>query len=98
MFRRKVTHLACRKLFQRWVMFRRRVFTHHHVGVSRLDSVFGLQFVLPNGLESDCRLNTGSELPYGNVMFRRNITYLGNLRRRIFIHGYVGDSRLAPVF
>ncbi|MDR0335897.1 MAG: hypothetical protein LBI18_02295 [Planctomycetaceae bacterium] len=32
----------------------------HHVGVSRLDSVFGLQFVLPNGLESDCQPNKGA--------------------------------------
>ncbi|MDR0338484.1 MAG: hypothetical protein LBI18_15540 [Planctomycetaceae bacterium] len=32
----------------------------HHVGDSRLAPVFGRQFVLPNGLESDCRLNTSS--------------------------------------
>ncbi|MDR0335887.1 MAG: hypothetical protein LBI18_02240 [Planctomycetaceae bacterium] len=57
-------------------MFRRRVFTHHHVGDSRLAPAFGWQFVLPNGLESDCQLNTRSELPCGNVMFRRNITHL----------------------
>ncbi|MDR0336147.1 MAG: hypothetical protein LBI18_03555 [Planctomycetaceae bacterium] len=41
-------------------MFRRRVFTHHHVGDSRLASVFGRQFVLPSGLESDCQPNTHS--------------------------------------
>jgi hypothetical protein len=46
------------------------------VGDSRLALVFGWQFVLLNGLESDCHPKTGSELPYGNVMFRRNITYL----------------------
>ncbi|MDR0337101.1 MAG: hypothetical protein LBI18_08425 [Planctomycetaceae bacterium] len=33
------------------------------VGDSRLAPVFGWQF----GLESDCQLNTGSELPCGNA-------------------------------
>ncbi|MDR0338185.1 MAG: hypothetical protein LBI18_13965 [Planctomycetaceae bacterium] len=46
------------------------------VGDSRLELVFGWQFVLPSDLESDCRPETGSELPCGNVMFRRNITHL----------------------
>ncbi|MDR0335856.1 MAG: hypothetical protein LBI18_02080 [Planctomycetaceae bacterium] len=41
-------------------MFRRRVFTHHHVGDSRLAPAFGWQFVLPSCLESDCQLNTGT--------------------------------------
>jgi hypothetical protein len=43
--------------------------------------VCGQQFVLPNGLESNCHPKTEAELPYGNVMFRRNSTYLvvGNL-------------------
>ncbi|MDR0336777.1 MAG: hypothetical protein LBI18_06765 [Planctomycetaceae bacterium] len=36
-------------------MFRRRVFTHHHVGDSRLAPVYGRQFVLPSCLESDCQ-------------------------------------------
>jgi hypothetical protein len=53
-------------------MFRRRVFTHHHVGDSRLDPVYGWQFVLPNGLESNCQLNTGSELPCGNATVDEN--------------------------
>ncbi|MDR0336126.1 MAG: hypothetical protein LBI18_03450 [Planctomycetaceae bacterium] len=53
----------------------------HHVGVSRPASVFGLQFVLPNGLESDCQPTTEA------VMFRRNITHQID----------VGDSRLDPV-
>ncbi|MDR0337022.1 MAG: hypothetical protein LBI18_08025 [Planctomycetaceae bacterium] len=53
-------------------MFRRRVFTHHHVGVSRLDPVFGRQFVLPNGLKSNCRPTTGSELPNGNATVDEN--------------------------
>ncbi|MDR0336022.1 MAG: hypothetical protein LBI18_02930 [Planctomycetaceae bacterium] len=32
----------------------------HHVGDSRLDPIFGWQFVLPNGLESDCQPNIGA--------------------------------------
>ncbi|MDR0338436.1 MAG: hypothetical protein LBI18_15285 [Planctomycetaceae bacterium] len=32
----------------------------HHVGASRLAPVFGQQFVLPNGLESNCQPVTGS--------------------------------------
>ncbi|MDR0337634.1 MAG: hypothetical protein LBI18_11145 [Planctomycetaceae bacterium] len=60
-------------------MFRRRAFTHHHVGDSRLDPVYGRQFVLPNGLESDCRLNTGSELPCGNATVDENPSAKGCL-------------------
>ncbi|MDR0336774.1 MAG: hypothetical protein LBI18_06750 [Planctomycetaceae bacterium] len=41
-------------------MFRRRAFTHHHVSDSRLASVFGRQFVLPSGLESNCQPTTGT--------------------------------------
>ncbi|MDR0335473.1 MAG: hypothetical protein LBI18_00100 [Planctomycetaceae bacterium] len=53
-------------------MFRRRVFTHHHVGASRLDPVFGKQFVLPSGLESDCQPEIGAELPNGNATVDEN--------------------------
>ncbi|MDR0337174.1 MAG: hypothetical protein LBI18_08805 [Planctomycetaceae bacterium] len=54
------------------------------------------QFVLPNGLESNCRLNTGSELPYGNATFRRQVAHhkVGDVSPK----HHVGDSRLAPVF
>ncbi|MDR0337777.1 MAG: hypothetical protein LBI18_11870 [Planctomycetaceae bacterium] len=59
----------------------------HHVGGSRLAPVFGWQFVLPNGLESDCCPGTGAELPYGNATFRRKVAHL--VCRRIFIHGRI---------
>ncbi|MDR0336280.1 MAG: hypothetical protein LBI18_04245 [Planctomycetaceae bacterium] len=32
----------------------------HHIGESRLAPVFGRQFVLPNGLKSDCPPETGA--------------------------------------
>ncbi|MDR0338205.1 MAG: hypothetical protein LBI18_14070 [Planctomycetaceae bacterium] len=32
----------------------------HHIGESRLAPVFGRQFVLPNGLESNCQPTTGA--------------------------------------
>ncbi|MDR0335760.1 MAG: hypothetical protein LBI18_01580 [Planctomycetaceae bacterium] len=46
------------------------------VGDSRLDPVFGRQSNSKQLGNTNCRLNTGSELPCGNVMFRRNITHL----------------------
>ncbi|MDR0335855.1 MAG: hypothetical protein LBI18_02075 [Planctomycetaceae bacterium] len=39
-------------------MFRRRVFTHHHVGDSRLAPAFGWQFVLPNRLAAQIANST----------------------------------------
>ncbi|MDR0336636.1 MAG: hypothetical protein LBI18_06055 [Planctomycetaceae bacterium] len=67
-------------LTQRWVMFRRRAFTHHHVGDSRLAPVFGWQFVLPSGLESNCQPTTGASWlsptqPWMKIL-RRKVAHL----------------------
>ncbi|MDR0337975.1 MAG: hypothetical protein LBI18_12890 [Planctomycetaceae bacterium] len=63
-------------------MFRRRVFTHHHVGDSRPDPVFGWQSDFKPFGNTNCQPNTEA------VMFRRNITHQID----------IGKSRLAPVF
>jgi hypothetical protein len=46
----------------------------HHVGDSRLVPVFGRKSDFKPFSNTNCRPNTGSKLPCGNVMFRRNIT------------------------
>ncbi|MDR0336100.1 MAG: hypothetical protein LBI18_03320 [Planctomycetaceae bacterium] len=68
MFRRNITHLF-RNIIHLVVG---NLSLKGCVGDSRLEAVFGRQFVLPSCLESDCQLNTGSELPYGNVMVGEN--------------------------
>jgi hypothetical protein len=46
------------------------------VGDSRPAPVSGWQSDSKQLGNTNCQLNTGSELPCGNVMFRRNITHL----------------------
>ncbi|MDR0337314.1 MAG: hypothetical protein LBI18_09510 [Planctomycetaceae bacterium] len=61
-------------------MFRRRAFTHHHVGDSRLTLVFGQQFVLPSCLEFNCQPNTRASCltatqPWMKIL-RRKVAHL----------------------
>ncbi|MDR0337686.1 MAG: hypothetical protein LBI18_11405 [Planctomycetaceae bacterium] len=57
-------------------MFRRRVFTHHHIGESRLAPVYGRQLNSKPLGNTNCRPKTGSELPCGNATFRRKVAHL----------------------
>ncbi|MDR0337274.1 MAG: hypothetical protein LBI18_09310 [Planctomycetaceae bacterium] len=53
-------------------MFRRRVFTHHHVGDSRLDPVSSWQSDFKPFGNTNCQPNTGAELPCGNATVDEN--------------------------